>query len=273
MTDQYCVVGNPIGHSRSPEIHTLFARQTGQDLAYDARLIELGEFNPTVQRFVEEGLRGLNVTVPFKQEARELATALTGRAQRAGAVNTLAVQADGTLLGDTTDGVGIVRDITGNLGVALEGQRILVLGAGGAVRGVLEPVLDLHPALLVIANRTKEKAVDLARDFCTFGRVEGCGFADLEGQTFDIVINGTAAGLSGDVPPIPAGTVTAGTFCYDMMYSKEPTAFVRWCREQGSEHAADGLGMLVEQAAESFAIWRGVRPDTAPVIRALREGP
>lgn len=272
MTDQYCVVGNPIGHSKSPRIHTLFAQQTGQDLDYDARLIELGQFSDTVRRFVEEGVRGLNVTVPFKQDAFALAARLTERAQRAGAVNTLTAGADGALTGDTTDGVGMVRDITGNLGVSLEGKRILILGAGGAVRGVLEPVLDLQPALLVIANRTREKAVDLARDFCTLGRVEGCGFPDLEGQTFDVVINGTAAGLSGDVPPIPVGTISSDTFCYDMMYSNEPTAFVRFCREQGTEHTADGLGMLVEQAAESFEIWRGVRPDTAPVIQALRQG-
>lgn len=270
MTDRYAVMGNPIAHSKSPRIHTLFAEQTGQDLEYTAILVEPGHFTGAVAEFHASGGKGLNITVPFKQEAWTLAARRSERAERAGAVNTLLLEASGEHFGDNTDGAGLVRDLLHNHGAILKGKRLLLVGAGGAARGVLEPLLDEQPALLVVANRTPGKAVELARLFCELGRVEGCGFADLEGQSFDLVINATAAGLSGTVPDLPASVVGAGTWCYDMMYADEPTAFVRWATARGAARALDGLGMLVEQAAESFYLWRGIRPDTAPVIAALR---
>lgn len=272
MTDLYAVMGNPIAHSLSPRIHGWFAEQTGQDLRYEARCVPLDGFAAAVAAFREEGGRGLNITVPFKQEAWALADARSPRAERAGAVNTLVVREDGSLFGDTTDGVGLLRDLTRNLGLELAGRDILLLGAGGAVRGVLEPLLDAGPRRLLIANRTADRAMALARDFHAMGNVEGCGLDALAGQRFDLVINGTAAGLRDEVPGIPA-TVLDGDSCgYDMMYGTGPTAFVRWCREQGAGRAEDGLGMLVEQAAESFYLWRGVRPETGGVISRLRGG-
>jgi shikimate dehydrogenase len=272
MTDLYAVMGNPIAHSLSPRIHAWFARQTGQDLRYEARCVPLDGFAAAVAAFREEGGRGLNITVPFKQEAWKLATTRSPRAERAGAVNTLVIGDDVSLYGDTTDGVGLLRDLTHNLGLDLAGMDILLLGAGGAVRGVLEPLLELRPRRLLIANRTAERAMALADDFRTLGTVEACGFDGLEGRRFDLVINGTAAGLRDQVPEIP-GTVLDGNSCgYDMMYGAEPTAFVRWCRDQGAGRTADGLGMLVEQAAESFYLWRGVRPETGGIIDCLRGG-
>ena len=268
MTDLYAVMGNPVAHSLSPRIHAWFAQQTGQALRYETRCVPLDGFAEAVAAFRREGGRGLNITVPFKQEAWALADTRSPRAQRAGAVNTLVI-GDG-LHGDTTDGVGLLRDLTQNLGLSLAGRDILLLGAGGAVRGVLEPLLEQRPRRLLIANRTAQRAVDLAQDFRTLGAVEGCGLDGLEGQRFDLVINGTAAGLRDQVPAIP-GTVLDGDSCgYDMMYGSEPTTFVRWCREQGAGRTADGLGMLVEQAAESFCLWRGVRPATRDLIERLR---
>jgi shikimate dehydrogenase len=272
MTDRYAVVGNPIAHSKSPRIHALFAAQTGQDLRYEALLAPLDDFAGTVRRFRSEGGRGLNVTVPFKHEAFALADRRTPRAERAGAVNTLTLHADGSIDGDTTDGVGLLTDLTVNHGLDLAGRSLLVLGAGGAVRGVLEPLLAERPARLVIANRTVAKALELAGLFADLGPVEGCGFDALPGRRFDLIVNGTAAGLSNEVPPLPDDVLIEGGACYDMVYADAPTAFVRWARERGAAHALDGLGMLVEQAAESFRIWRGVRPDTRPVIAALRPG-
>lgn len=248
----------------------MFAVQTGQQLVYDAMDVEPGRFAAAVGEFRAGGGRGLNVTVPFKEEAWALAEQRSARAQRAGAVNTLVFDGDGPIFGDNTDGLGLVRDLTVNQGVMLAGLRVLLVGAGGAARGVLEPLLEQRPALLIIANRTPEKAVELARLFCDLGHVEGCGFPALEGQRFDVVINATAAGLHGEVPPLPTDVAAADGWCYDMMYGSGPTAFVRWARQQGVAHGVDGLGMLVEQAAESFRIWRGVRPLSAPVIAALR---
>lgn len=269
MTDRYAVFGNPIAHSKSPRIHSLFAAQTGQALEYAALLSEAEEFAQDVMMFLVAGGRGCNITVPFKQEAWELADELSDYAARAKAVNTLAFRADGTMYGANTDGIGIVRDLQQNHGIALQGKRILLLGAGGAVRGVLQPLLETQPASLFIANRTASKALELAEDFVEFGQVSGGGFADIGGQ-FDLVINGTAASLQGDLPPLPAGCLAENGCTYDMMYSVKPTAFVQWGREQGAAQALDGLGMLVEQAAEAFFIWRGVRPDTAPVLAQLR---
>lgn len=272
MTDRYAVMGNPIAHSKSPAIHTMFARQTGQDISYTAILVELGKFAQAVEEFQASGGKGLNVTVPFKQEAWQQAHQRSARAERAGAVNTLVLQPDGTRYGDNTDGVGMVRDLRQNHGAEIAGRRVLLLGAGGAVRGVLGPLLEEQPAQLVIANRTASKAVELAQLFADLGPAEGCGFDELTGRQFDLVVNGTAASLQGEVPPLPPGILADGCLCYDMMYGAEPTPFMRWAAAQGAARTLDGLGMLVEQAAESFYLWRGVRPDTGPVIEALRRG-
>ncbi|MBE0511257.1 MAG: shikimate dehydrogenase [Chromatiales bacterium] len=269
--DHYAVMGNPIAHSKSPMIHALFAQQTGQTLDYRAILVELGQFNAAVKEFREQGGKGLNVTVPFKRDAWRLVDERSPCASLAGAVNTIQLRADGSLYGDNTDGLGMVRDIRDNLGVNISGKRVLILGAGGAVRGVLGPVLQEKPTELMIANRTPERAQELADAFEEQGHVEGCRFDDLDGVRFDIIINGTSASLKGEVPPLPEGILRPDAFCYDMMYAAAPTAFMRWAEDEGCEHISDGLGMLVEQAAESFLLWRGVRPDTAPVIKAVRE--
>ncbi|MEG0859483.1 MAG: shikimate dehydrogenase [Pseudomonas sp.] len=267
--DQYVVFGNPIGHSKSPLIHRLFADQTGQQLEYSTLLAPLDDFSMCAQGFFKQGL-GANVTVPFKEEAYRLVDSLTPRAQRAGAVNTLSKLADGSLQGDNTDGAGLVRDLTVNAGVQLTGKRILLLGAGGAVRGVLEPLLAHNPASLVIANRTVEKAEQLAREFADLGPVAASGFSWLQ-EPVDLIINATSASLAGELPPISASLIEPGkTVCYDMMYGKEPTPFCRWASEYKAAKVLDGLGMLAEQAAEAFFIWRGVRPDTAPVLDELR---
>lgn len=267
--DQYVVFGNPIGHSKSPLIHRLFAAQTGEALEYDTLLAPLDDFTACAQGFFKQGL-GANVTVPFKEEAFRMVDSLTPRAKRAGAVNTLSRQTDGSLQGDNTDGAGLVRDLTVNAGVELAGKRILLLGAGGAVRGVLEPLLAHKPASLVIANRTVEKAEQLAREFADLGPVAASGFSWLK-EPVDLVINATSASLAGELPPIDPALILPGqTVCYDMMYGKEPTPFCVWAAEHGAVKVLDGLGMLAEQAAEAFFIWRGVRPETAPVLAELR---
>jgi shikimate dehydrogenase len=264
MTDRYAVFGHPIAHSKSPQIHAAFARQTGQDMRYEAILAPLDGFADSVAAFIAAGGRGANVTVPFKEEAFRLASRQSPRAQRAGAANTLSFDADG-ILGDNTDGAGLVADLTRNLGFALAGKRILLLGAGGAARGVIEPLLDQQPAELVIANRTVSRAEELAE---LFGHgVRACGF-DAADTPFDVVINATAASLAGDLPPLSPRVFTSDTLAYDMMYGRD-TPFLTFARTRGAR-TADGLGMLVEQAAEAFYLWRGVRPDTAPVIAALR---
>ncbi len=270
MSDRYAVIGNPIEHSKSPLIHAAFARQTGEDIEYDRLLGSLDDFAGDVRRFVAAGGRGLNVTVPFKEQAFALADRLSERAQRAGAVNTLSFE-QGRILGDNTDGAGLVRDLGCNHLFRFAGSRILLLGAGGASRGVLFPLLGEDPASLTIANRTASKADELAA-MARDTRVAGCGLDELAGQSFDLIVNGTAAGLKGEVPPIPGDCLRPGGWTYDMMYSSEPTAFVRWGQAHGAARALDGLGMLVEQAAESFQVWRGVMPDTGPVIEELRRG-
>jgi shikimate dehydrogenase len=268
--DQYAVMGHPIAHSQSPRIHTLFAAQTGQNLEYRAILVEPGDFVAAARAFQADGGKGLNVTVPFKQDAWVFADLLSARAERAGAVNTLSFGSSG-VQGDNTDGPGLVRDLTVNHRYPLAEKRILLLGAGGAARGILQPLLAEKPAQLVIANRTAEKALGLALRFNDLGRVSACGFAELAERRFDLIINATAAGLDDAVPPLPDDVLAAEGWCYDLMYGREPTAFVRWGREHGASQSLDGLGMLVEQAAEAFHLWRGVWPDTAPVIAALRE--
>ena len=272
MTDHYAVIGNPIAHSKSPLIHAAFARQTGQDIDYGRILGSREDFAGDVRRFFAAGGRGLNVTVPFKEEAYALAEERSGRAQSAGAVNTLTVAEGGRLHGDNTDGVGLVRDLCCNHRFMLEGARVLLLGAGGASRGVLRPLLAERPARLVVANRTAERATALAADPSLQGPVEGCGLDALAGRQFDLIVNGTAAGLQDGVPKIPDDCLAPGGWTYDMMYAAEPTAFVRWGVVHAAAKALDGLGMLVEQAAEAFFLWRGVLPDTAPVIDALRRG-
>ena len=266
--DRYGVFGNPIGHSKSPQIHRLFAEQTGQDLSYEPLLAPLEDFPGFARDFFAQG-HGANVTVPFKEQAFRLADQLSERAQRAGAVNTLKRLEDGTLLGDNTDGIGLVRDLLDNAGVVLQGKRILLLGAGGAVRGVLEPLLAQRPAELVIANRTLSKAQQLAGEFAELGLVSAAAFDELTGD-FDVIINGTSASLGGALPPLSESLVRAGeTFCYDMMYGAEPTPFCAWAASHDAQ-ARDGLGMLVEQAAAAFELWRGVRPESAGVLAQLR---
>jgi len=269
MTDRYAVIGNPIAHSKSPLIHTAFAKQTQQDLQYEAILAPVDGFSDTVDSFRQQGGKGLNVTVPFKLEAHQYATELTERAQIAQAVNTLKFE-DSRILGDNTDGAGLVRDITFNLNCPLTGKRILLMGAGGAARGVILPLLQQQPAKLAIANRTPQKARDLSRQFAAHRHIEAGDYMGFAGQSFDIVINATAASLNDDLPELPVGIFAENALAYDMMYSTEPTRFLRFAAQQGAQRLSDGIGMLVEQAAESFYLWRDVRPDTRSVISLLK---
>lgn len=263
MTDRYAVFGNPVSHSQSPRIHALFAAQTGQDMSYAALLAPLDGFAAAVRQFVEAGGRGANVTVPFKEEAFRLATALSPRAQAAGAVNTLSFAGD-AMRGDNTDGAGLVRDLKSNLGFDPAGKRILLLGAGGAARGVILPLLEERPAGLFVANRTAAKAEALA---VAFGMAGG-GFEALAGREFDLVINATSTGLSDSALPLPPRLFAPRALAYEMVYGRE-TPFMQQARAEGAQ-VADGLGMLVEQAAEAFLLWRGKRPATGPVLAALR---
>jgi shikimate dehydrogenase len=271
VIDRYAVMGNPVAHSKSPRIHAAFASQTAQQLEYGALLVESGSFPQRVRQFFAEAGKGLNITVPFKQEAWALADVRSPQAELAGAVNTL-LEVSGELHGHNTDGIGLVRDIVQNHQGRLTSASILVLGAGGATRGILLPLLAQKPARICIANRTVSKAEELADIFRTYGRVSACGFDGLRGQAFDLVLNATAASLQGELPPLPNGLVHSQSWCYDLMYGNEPTIFCRWAQQQGVQKAIDGLGMLVEQAAEAFWLWRGVRPDTAPVIAQIRAG-
>ncbi|MFO7276143.1 MAG: shikimate dehydrogenase [Pseudomonadota bacterium] len=267
--DRYGVVGHPVAHSKSPFIHGLFAQQTGHSITYELFDFTPEEFGERVRAFFASGGRGLNVTLPHKLAAARLADELTSRAALAAAANTLALREDGRILGDNTDGFGLVRDLTENLGIRLGGARILILGAGGATRGAIGPLLELGPERLVIANRTPERARALAADFARLGPVTGCGFEELGDSRFDVVINATSASLSGEVPPLDPAIARETRLCYDMAYGPDSTPFVRWALRHGCPRAEQGLGMLVEQAAESFRIWRGVRPDTRPVLAAL----
>lgn len=270
MTDHYAVFGFPIKHSKSPRIHTLFAEQTGQDLQYRAEAVPAENFAQIASAFFQHGGKGLNCTVPLKELAWQFAAVKTERAERAKAVNTLALQADGSILGDNTDGCGLVRDLMQNHAVFLNDLRILVLGAGGASRGILAPILKASPQCLVIANRTVEKAQQLAAEFTDMGKVSGCGFADLSHEpAFDLILNATSASLTDELPPLPDDLLVPQGVCYDLAYSNKPTAFVRWGLEHDAAKSVDGLGMLVEQAAEAFLIWRGVLPNTAPVLKLL----
>lgn len=273
--DLYAVMGNPINHSKSPQIHTAFALQTGQKLEYSAIHVDLGGFAQAVSHFQGHGGKGLNVTVPFKLDAWKLSDSLTERANRAGAVNTLILADDGKIEGDNTDGVGLVNDIIDHLGWSIEQKKVLILGAGGASRGVIGPILEKKPYSLTIANRTAVKGSELASLFLDMKSAEiheinGGGYDNLNGKQFDLVINATAASLQGEVPPLPDDIVSPDGCCYDMMYAARPTAFMAWARQHGVNNISDGLGMLVGQAAESFNVWRGVKPEIKPVIDAIR---
>ena len=333
LIDRYAVFGHPIKHSKSPRIHRLFAEQTGQALEYTALEVPAEQFQTAAAMFFAEGGKGLNCTVPLKELAWDYADRKTERAQLSKAVNTLALQADGSILGDNTDGIGLVTDLLTNHAITLSGIRILILGAGGASRGIIAPILEQSPQTLVIANRTVDKAARLAAEFhgkasaprqsllhCSRslfrtrfylphpwgrtscithmdvgnadfawskisvhdsrahapylhpvgkGSITGCGYEALKNRQFDLILNATSASLSGQLPPLPAGLLAAGGNCYDLAYGNEPTAFVRWGLENHAAKSLDGLGMLVEQAAEAFFIWRGVRPKTRPVIELL----
>jgi shikimate dehydrogenase len=268
--DRYAVMGHPIAHSKSPFIHTVFAAQTGEALVYEAICVEPGGFAEAVAAFQSAGGLGLNVTLPFKEEAFALAETASDRATRAAAANTLSFDAQGKCQADNTDGVGLTRDLQDNHGIALKARRLLLLGAGGAARGVIAPLLAEQPHSLVIANRTHARAVELAERFHAIGPVSALPLDALPGREFDLLINATAASLHNQVPNIPTTVVARGGCCYDMMYAAEATPFMVWARDSAAESNVDGAGMLVEQAAEAFYLWRGVRPETKAVIRALR---
>ncbi len=270
--DRYAVMGNPVAHSKSPAIHKLFARQLGHHIEYTAIQVDVGGLAQAIDQLRALGGKGVNITVPFKTDAYWLADQRSDRAELAQAVNCIRVEKDGKLFGDNTDGAGLVHDIQYNLGTSLRDKQVLILGAGGAVRGVLDPVLRQHPANLTIANRTVVKARELVEEFSKHGKIEACGFDELKGKHFDVVINGTAASLKGEVPPLPETIFKRGALAYDMMYGDKAKPFIDWSVLYGAERAVDGLGMLVEQAAESYLIWRGVRPETKPVIEAIRAG-
>ena len=274
MSDRYAVLGNPVAHSRSPDIHAAFARQTGQDVDYGRVLCPLDGFEAKVREFVAGGGRGCNVTVPFKFEAPRLAARCSDRARLAGAANTLRFDAAGWFA-DNTDGIGLVRDIEHNAGVPLAGRRVLLVGAGGAGAGVLGPLLAARPAELVVANRTLDKARALVARHAAWAREHGVHLAasglDRPGDAFDVVLNASACSLQGEPPPVPRAALRPGALAVDLMYGAAAEPFLAWAREAGAT-ARDGLGMLVEQAAESFCLWRGVHPLTAPVLQALRTG-
>lgn len=269
--DRYAVIGYPVAHSWSPFIHGMFAKQTNQNMTYSRIEAAPEDFERQVGAFFQTGGAGLNVTVPHKQVAAFVARYRTPRAEIAGAVNTLTNQPDG-IHGDNTDGAGLVTDLVKNLGFELANTRILIVGAGGATRGVLGPLLGAAPEYVEIANRSPERALELAREFGTLGNLRGCGFDGIsEDGTFDLVLNATSASLQDLVPPIPRSVIGPATLCYDMAYGKGDTVFTRWAKSVGAGRAEPGWGMLVEQAAESFYIWRGVRPDTKPVLQAVKE--
>jgi shikimate dehydrogenase len=270
-TDKYAVFGNPIKHSKSPLIHAAFAQQCDQSLQYRAVRVELGAFARCAGNFFAQGGCGLNITVPFKTEAYEFADDLSDRARRAAAVNTLWRREDGTIVGDNTDGIGLIRDMVANLGWSVQSMNVLIVGAGGAVRGILEPLLRERPRELLIVNRTAGKAEQLAMEFADLGDIRGGGLALIEGRQFDLIINASSAGLEGQTADLPASVLSERSCCYDLLYGAEPTAFMRWAAQHTAWAVADGLGMLVEQAAESFYVWRKIRPETRPVINHVRE--
>lgn len=269
MSDRYAVIGHPISHTKSPRIHRLFAQQTAQEIEYDALLSPLEGFQETLTRFFSAGGRGANITVPFKQEAWAVVSRRTERAQRAGAVNTISLNSLREMEGDNTDGVGLLRDLIDNHGIMLDGATVVLIGAGGAARGVLGPLLEAKPMRLVVANRHAARALELEKAFSDLGPIRACRLEEIP-ESVDVMINATSTSLTGESLALPTRSVGSHTVCYDMMYANEPTLFMRWAQQQGSHRQIDGLGMLVEQAAEAFRIWRGVSPVTGPVIAQIR---
>lgn len=271
--DQYAVVGYPVSHSRSPFIHAMFARQTQQQMSYHLLEVAPEQLETEIKRFFAAGGKGLNITVPHKQTAFKLVKFRTPRAEFAGAINTILRLQDGELMGDNTDGLGLIKDLNINLKFDLKDKQILLLGAGGATRGVIAPLLQQHPAELVIANRNVGRATQLAQEFRSLGNIKGTSFADIELKSFDLIINATSASLQGEMPPLPDAVVGEKTFCYDLAYGKDDTVFTHWAKQLGAAYAVQGWGMLVEQAAEAFFLWRNVRPETMPVLIALQNPP
>jgi shikimate dehydrogenase len=269
--DQYGVAGHPVTHSWSPFIHGMFAKATAQNLVYRLFDIAPSNFRGEALRLFASGVRGLNVTLPHKQAAAELVNELTPRAFRAQAVNTIAFFDDTSLLGDNTDGLGLTADLERNLGMTLAEKRVLILGAGGAVRGVLGPLLERDLKEVVIANRTPDRARKLATEFEDMGNLTACGFSEVRGPPYDLIVNATSASLQGQMPPLPAGLVSEASVCYDMAYGRGHTPFTLWAKSLHAARVSKGWGMLVEQAAESFQLWRGIRPDTKPVLQALAQ--
>ena len=269
--DQYAVFGHPISHSKSPRIHEMFAKQTNQNISYKAQEVPATEFNSAVRHFFDEGGKGLNCTVPLKELAWQYATQLTNRARLSKAVNTLAIQADGNILGDNTDGIGLINDLTINHNIPLFQKRILILGAGGATRGILEPLLSQQPHSITIANRTASKAHLIVSEFQSLGTLYACDLDQLGKISFELIINATSASLNNELPPLPQNLLASGGYCYDLAYSNQTTPFVRWGNQHNAQKSLDGLGMLVEQAAEAFYLWRGIRPETLPVIQLLND--
>jgi len=268
MTDRYGVIGHPIAHSKSPVIHNLFASQTEQDISYEAFDIAPESLSTTLYKLIDDGIKGLNVTVPLKNDVADLMNNLSDRALVSGAVNTVEVK-DGKLTGDNTDGVGLIRDLHDNLKLDIENSAILILGAGGATRGIVPALLEAGPARIQIANRTLEKSQDLVTQFSSLGEISACRFDDLGDESFDLIINATSAGLQGETPPFPASIINGDVVCYDLSYAMADTPFTTWAKQNGATKVHQGWGMLVEQAAESFFIWRGVRPETEPVRNRL----
>ena len=267
--DRYGVMGYPVSHSRSPIIQRLFALQTGQELQYELLQVAPEKLEQALQQFRRTGGKGLNITVPHKTAVIHFADQISDRAKLAGALNTLDFR-QGKVYGDNTDGVGLLRDLTNNLGVQLHDVNILILGAGGATHGIVGPLLEMQPASLTIANRSVEKAESLVERFAASGPVSACRFSEVRGgKIFALVINATSAGLKGEMPPYPDAAVCEHTFCYDLSYGLQRTPFSAWAAEKGAARSVMGWGMLVEQAAESFHLWRGVRPDTAPVLKQI----
>ncbi len=269
MLDRYAVFGHPISHSKSPRIHRLFAEQTGQKLCYEAEDVPAERFDFALDVFIKQGGKGLNCTVPLKELAWKYADTLSPQAQFSKAVNTLVIQQDGKLMGDNTDGVGLVRDLTINHSITLKNRRILILGAGGASRGIIGPLMEKSPSQIVIVNRTVKKAIQISNEFSQLGEISACGYDALKKRKFDLIINATSASLTNDLPPLDDNLLAENVCCYDLAYSNQPTAFVRWGLVHDAEKSLDGLGMLVEQAAEAFCIWRGVRPETSKIIELL----
>lgn len=262
-------MGYPVSHSRSPVIHRLFALQTGENIQYELLQVTPEKLETAIRQFQRTGGKGLNITVPHKTEVTKLVDQMSERASTAGAVNTLSFQ-DSKVLGDNTDGIGLLRDLAVNLGVVIEASNVLILGAGGATRGIVGPLLEMQPASLCIANRTLARAQIIAEHFSRFGPASACRFDAVPvSEPYDLIINATSAGLKGDTPPYPAAAISADTFCYDLSYGLKPTPFSTWARDNGARQSVMGWGMLVEQAAESFHVWRGLRPDTTPVLKQM----